>query len=158
MRRYALASLLALSLATPALAQTTIKDPWVRGTVAQQQATGMFMHITSAAGAKLVGASSPVAGVVEVHEMTMEGNVMRMRAIPALDLPAGKTVELRPGGYHVMLLDLKRTLQPGETVPVTVIVESGGKREAIEVKAPVRALSAMPGASMPGGSMPMAKP
>ena len=65
------------------------------------------MKITAPEGAKLVGASSPAAGVTEVHEMKMEGDVMKMRAMPFLDLPAGKTVELKPGGYHIMLLDLK---------------------------------------------------
>jgi periplasmic copper chaperone A len=125
-----------------ASAQTTIKDPWVRGTVAQQKASGAFMQITSANGGKLVSASSPIAGLVEVHEMAMDGTVMKMRAIPALDLPAGKTVELKPGGYHVMLMDLKQQLKPGETVPLTLVVEGkDGKRETIEVKAPVKPLA-----------------
>jgi periplasmic copper chaperone A len=128
-------------VSTAALAQTTVKDPWVRGTVPQQKATGMFAQITSAKGGKLVSASSPVAGVVEIHEMSMEGNVMKMRAIPGLDLPAGKAVELKPGGYHVMLMDLKQTIKAGDTVPVTLVVEGADKkRETIEVKAPVREL------------------
>jgi copper(I)-binding protein len=125
-----------------ASAQTTIKEPWVRGTVAQQKASGAFMQITSANGGKLVSASSPVAGLVEVHEMAMDGNVMKMRAVPALDLPAGRTVELKPGGYHVMLMDLKQQLKPGEAVPLTLVVEGrDGKRETIEVKAPVKPLA-----------------
>jgi copper(I)-binding protein len=125
----------------PAVAQVTVQEPWVRGTVAQQKGTGMFARITSAQPARLVSASSPAAGVVEIHEMTMDGNVMRMRAIPGLELPAGKTVELKPGGLHLMLIDLKQPLEPGKTVPVTLVVESGGKRENIEVKVPVRTLS-----------------
>jgi VCBS repeat-containing protein len=130
-------------LAAAAQAQTTVKDPWVRGTVAQQKATGMFAQITSTAGGKLVSASSPVAGVVEIHEMSMDNNVMKMRAVPALDLPAGKAVELKPGGYHVMLLDLKQQLKAGDTVAVTLVVEGkDGKRETVEVKAPVKALNA----------------
>jgi copper(I)-binding protein len=135
---------LSLLLATVAAsAQTTVKDPWVRSTVPQQMATGMFAQITSAKGGKLVSASSPVAGVVEVHEMSMDGNVMKMRAIPALDLPAGKTVALKPGGYHVMLMDLKQPLKEGETVAVTLVVEGADKtRETIEVKAPVKAMTA----------------
>lgn len=124
-------------------AQTTVKDPWVRGTVAQQKATGMFAQITSATGGKLVSASSPVANVVEIHEMVMAGDVMKMRAIPGLDLPAGKAVDLKPGGYHVMLIDLKQQLKPGEVVPVTLVVENAdGKRESVDVKAPVKALAA----------------
>jgi copper(I)-binding protein len=136
------AALLGLAATLPAHAQTTVKDPWVRGTVAQQKATGLFAQITSAAGGKLVSASSPVAGVVEIHEMTMEGSTMKMRAIPGLDLPAGRTVELKPGGYHVMLMDLKQQVKPGDTVAVTFVIEgAGGKRETLEVKAPVRPLA-----------------
>jgi hypothetical protein len=91
-----------------------------------------------------VAGSSPVAGVVEIHEMKMEGTTMRMRAVPALELPAGKAVELKPGGYHVMLMDLKQPLKTGDTVSVSLVVEAaGGKRETVEVKAVVRA---MPGA------------
>jgi periplasmic copper chaperone A len=123
-----------------AAAQTTVKDAWVRGTVPQQQATGAFMQITSTQGAKLVSASSPVAGVVEIHEMAMDGNVMKMRAIPGLELPAGKAVDLKPGGYHVMLMGLKQPLKDGETVPLTLVVEAkDGKQEKLEVKAPVKA-------------------
>jgi periplasmic copper chaperone A len=124
-----------------ACAQTTVKDPWVRGTVPQQQATGAFMQLTSAQGGKLVSANSPVAGIVEIHEMAMDGNVMKMRAIPGLDLPAGKAVDLKPGGYHVMLMDLKQPLKEGETVPLTLVIEGkDGKRETLAVKAPVKAL------------------
>ncbi|HMM84402.1 copper chaperone PCu(A)C [Azohydromonas sp.] len=129
------------ALAFSSFAQTQVKDPWVRGTVAQQKATGMFAQITSAAGGRLVEARSPVAGVVEIHEMAMDGNVMRMRAVPGVDLPAGQPVELKPGGHHVMLLDLKRALKDGEVVPVTLVVEGrDGKRETLEVQAPVRPL------------------
>ena len=132
----------AATIAVPAHAQTTVKDAWVRGTVAQQKASGMFANITSATGGKLVSASSPVAGVVEIHEMTMDGSTMKMRAVPALDLPAGKAVDLKPGGYHVMLMDLKQQLKAGETVTVTLVIEgAGGKRETVEVKAPVRPLA-----------------
>ena len=130
--------------AGPASAQPTVKEPWVRGTVAQQKSTGMFAQIVSPGGGKLVSASSPVAGIVEIHEMVMEGNVMRMRALAqGLELPAGKTVELKPGGYHVMLMDLKQEVKAGESIAVTLVVEGkDGKKETIEVKAPVKALGA----------------
>ena len=82
-----------------------------------------------------------MAGVVEIHEMAMDGNVMRMRAVPALELPAGKAVELKPGGYHVMLMDLKKPLAAGETVPISLVIETAGKRETVEVKAPVRPMA-----------------
>ena len=138
-------------LSTAAVAQTTVKDPWIRGTVAQQKATALFAQITSVQGGKLVSAASPVAGVVEVHEMAMEGTVMKMRAVAnGLELPAGKAVELKPGGYHVMLMDLKQAMTPGDTVPVTLVVEGkDGKKETLELKVPVRPL----GGAMPAGPM-----
>ena len=136
------AAVAALLIALPAAAQLTVTDPWVRGTVPGQMATGAFMKLQSAKDARLIEAASPVAGVVEIHEMSMENNVMRMRAVKALSLPAGRAVELKPGGYHVMLMDLKQQMKEGEVVPVTLVVESAGKRETIEVKAPVRAPTA----------------
>ena len=130
-----------LAIAASAHAQTTIKDAWVRGTVAQQKASGAFMHITSAQGGKLLSVSSPVAGVAEIHEMAMQGDMMRMRAVPALELPAGKAVELKPGGYHLMLMDLKTSSSAGETVPLTLVVEGkDGKRETVAVQAVVKPL------------------
>ena len=142
-----LAAAAALAVLPPSLAhaQVAVGDPWVRATVPQQQASGAFMTLTATQPARLLEARSPVAGVVEIHEMTMDGGVMRMRAIPGLDLPAGKPVAMRPGGYHVMLMALNRTLVAGEVVPLTLVVESGGRRETIEVKAPVRPLNAAAG-------------
>jgi len=135
-------AMLALLTAT-ASAQTSVKDAWVRSTVAPQKATGAFMRITSAQGGKLVAAQSPVAGVTEVHEMAMEGDVMKMRAVSALELPAGKAVELKPGGYHLMLMDLKQPLKTGESVPLTLTIEAkDGKRETLELSLPVRAAAA----------------
>ena len=128
--------------AFPVMAQVTVKEPWVRATVSAQKATGAFMQITSAQDARLVEAKSPVAGVVEVHEMVMEKDVMKMRAIKGLDLPAGKTVELKPGGYHVMLMDLKEQMKEGATVPVTLVIEGKDKkRSTVELKAPVKPLT-----------------
>lgn len=131
-----------LFAAFPAIAQVTVKDPWVRATVSAQKATGAFMQITSAQDARLVEAKSPVAGVIEVHEMVMEKDVMKMRAVKGLDLPAGKTVELKPGGYHIMFMDLKQQMKEGTTVPVTLVIESKDKkRSTVEVKAPVKPLT-----------------
>ena len=142
MKKLLLASTLSVA-AMAAPAQTSVKDPWVRGTVAGQKATGMFAQITSTGGGKLVSAASPLAGMVEIHEMAMDGNVMKMRAVPFVDLPPGKLVELKPGGWHVMLMDLKQELKVGESVPVTLVIEgAGGKRESVELKAPVKALAA----------------
>ena len=124
------------ALFSQAQAQVTVKDAWVRATVAQQKATGAFMQLQSSQDAKLISAQSPVAGVVEVHEMAMDGGVMKMRAVPSLALPTGKAVDLKPGGYHVMLMDLKGQVKDGDTVPVTLVVEGkDGKRQNIEIKA-----------------------
>ena len=126
-----------------AFAQVVVADPWVRGTVEGQRATGAFMTLTPAADQKLVAAASPVAKIVEIHEMAMDGGVMKMRAVPKLDLPAGKATELKPGGYHVMLMALAKPLAAGETVPITLTFEdAAGKRQAVEIKAPVRPLTA----------------
>lgn len=134
----------------PAWSQVTVSEPWVRGTVQGQKATGAFMQLKSADGAALVAAESPVAGVVEIHEMRMESNVMRMRAIPKLDLPAGQAVDLKPGGYHVMLMDLKQPLKKGDSVPIKLKVQGkDGKTQEVEVKAEVRDLTAAPA----GGGM-----
>ncbi|MEF8698081.1 MAG: copper chaperone PCu(A)C [Candidatus Accumulibacter sp. UW25] len=139
----ALALFCSLSSAAAIAADVEVKAPWVRGTVASQQATGAFMEITSKSGAALVGASSPTAGVSEIHEMTMAGGVMRMRAVPRLELPAGKPVQLGPGGYHVMLMKLKQPLKKGDVVPLTLQIEGRDKKiESIQVQAEVRELTA----------------
>ncbi len=120
-----------------------IKAPWVRGTVVGQQATGAFMELRSQGGSALVGASSPVAAITEVHEMKMEGTVMKMRPIARLDLPAGKPVKLLPGGYHVMLINLKQALKKGDTVPLTLQFEGPDKKiSEMRMSAPVRDLTA----------------
>jgi copper(I)-binding protein len=139
---------LALAVATgpsPAAQSIDVKQPWIRGTVHGQKATGAFMEITSSVPARLVAAASPVAGAVEIHNMKMEGGVMRMFAVDGIQLPANRTVKLAPGGYHVMLLDLKRTLNAGERVPMKLTVElAGGKRETIELDVEVRTVSGAP--------------
>jgi hypothetical protein len=124
-----------------------VKDAWVRASVQGQKATGAFMTLTAKSGAKLVSASSPVAGVTEVHEMKMEGDVMKMRAVPALDLPAGQAVALQPGGYHVMLMDLKAALPKDSTVPMTLVfVDAKGVQSKLDIKLPVAITSPKGGA------------
>lgn len=132
-----------LLIGASAFAQVDVKGAWVRGTVQGQKASGAYLEITSKDSATLVGAASPVAGTVEIHEMRMEGDVMRMRAVPRIALPAGKKVELKPGGYHVMLVDLKQPLAKGDKVPLTLRVEGADKKvTSIEVQAEVRDLTA----------------
>jgi len=136
-----LASLLALS-ATAALAQVEVKDPWVRATVQQQKTTGAFMQLTAKQDARLVELRSPAAGAVEIHHMSMANNVMRMRAVPGLDLPAGKAVDLEPGGYHIMLVNLNRQIKAGDLVPLTLVFEGKDKqRQTIELQVPARPLN-----------------
>ena len=131
------------------LAQSVeVKDAWARATVPGQKATGAFMKLTAKDTVKLVSAASAVAGVVEVHEMKMDGGVMQMRAVPGgLDLPAGKTVELKPGGYHVMLMDLKQALPKDSTIPLTLVFrDAKGTETKTELKLSVNAMvpAAMP--------------
>jgi periplasmic copper chaperone A len=120
-------------------AQVTVANPWVRTTVAQQTTSAAYMTITSSQGGKLVDASSPVAASAEVHEMKMDGDMMKMRAVDALALPAGKAVELKPNGYHMMLMGLKAPLKAGDVVPIKLVVEDAkGQRKTVDVKAVAR--------------------
>lgn len=123
--KHLITAALITACAASALAQNvTVTDAWARPTVQGQKATGAFMKITAKDNAKLVGVSSPAAGVAEIHEMKMEKDVMKMAALSnGLDLPAGQAVELKPGGYHVMLMDLKAPLLKDTTVPVRLMFQ-----------------------------------
>lgn len=152
----ALVSTLAAALASaPAWAQTAavkVEGAWARASVQGQKATGAFMRLTAKDGARLVRVESPAAGLAEVHEMKMEGDIMKMRAVPTLDLPAGKTVELKPGGYHVMLLDLKAPLAKDSSVPITLVVQDAkGVESKLNLTVPVG--TAAPGGATAGGTM-----
>ena len=134
----------AILLLAPAcvFAQVRVSDPWVRATVPQQKVSGAFMQLSSSKDMRLVEVRTPVAGTVEIHEMAMDKGVIRMRPVPGVDLPAGRTVGLKPGGYHMMLMDLKRQLKAGESVPLTLVLEAKDrKRQTVEVKAAVRPLN-----------------
>ncbi|MEQ1658969.1 MAG: copper chaperone PCu(A)C [Hylemonella sp.] len=149
---HALIAALAL-IAGAVHAQTVeVREAWVRSTVPNQKSSGAFMKLTAKEGTRLIGADSPVAGITEVHEMKMEGDVMKMRAVSALELPAGKTVELKPGGYHVMLMDLKTALKKDSTIPLTLLFKDAkGVESKVEVQLPVRGMA--PGAAMPASGM-----
>ncbi len=137
------------ALAKDNIADVAVKDAWVRTTVPGQKGTGAFMSLTAKSDLRLVGASSAVAGVTEVHEMTMNGDVMQMRAVAGVDLPAGKAVALQPGGFHIMLLDLKVALPKSATVPVTLLFKDAkGVDSKVELTIPVATTA--PG----GGAMP----
>ena len=129
-----------------AMAQSvTVKDPWIRGTVQGQSATGAFMELTGKSSARLVGADSPAAKTVEVHNMKMENGVMRMFPVEGIDVPAGKTVKLAPGGYHVMMMGLHKPLTEGQKVPLKLTFELANKqRETIDLSVEVRKVVARP--------------
>jgi copper(I)-binding protein len=128
-----------LVAAAAAQGQVEARAAWVRGTVQGQTTAGAYMELTSDRRASLLGAESPAAGRAEIHEMKMDGNVMRMRPVSRLDLPPGKTVELKPGGHHMMLVDLKRPLKKGDLVPIRLKVELSDKTiRTIQVMAEVR--------------------
>ena len=116
-----------------------VKDAWVRTTVPGQKASGAFMTLTAKEATRLVSISTPVASVAQVHAMKMDGDVMRMRALTeGLDLPAGIPVALTPGGYHVMLMDLKAALPKDSTIPLTLVFKDAkGVQSKLEVKLPV---------------------
>lgn len=138
---------LAALWAGQALAQNVqVKDPWARATVQGQKASGAFMTLTAKADTTLVGVASSVAGVAQVHEMKMDGGVMQMRALPkGLELPAGKAVTLKPGSFHLMLMDLKVPLQKDTTIPLTLrFKDAKGVESTLELRVPVST-------SAPGG-------
>ena len=140
LRNHYLGALLALLVASSAAAQALkVQNAWVRATVQGQKATGAFMQITAPTTTTLVGVSTPVAGLAEVHEMKMDGDVMRMRPLSqGLELPAGTTVQLQPGGYHLMLMDLKVPLQKDSTIPLTLSLrDSKGVPSTQELRIPV---------------------
>lgn len=132
-------------LAAGAHAQVTVKDPWVRATVPAAKASGAFMLLQSAQDARLVEVRSPVAGMVEIHQMSMDNGMMKMSAVDGIDLPAGKPVALASGGYHVMLMGLKQQMKEGDTIPLTLVVQKKDKKlETVDVKALVRPLNYSP--------------
>lgn len=132
----------ALSFATCAVAQVTVSDAWIRATVPVQKTGGALMTLQSARAVRVVAASTPVAGKVELHKMDMQGQTMKMAAVDAIALPAGQPVNLAAAGYHLMLLDLKRQLKDGDTVPLTLTVEDAArKRESVTVQVPVKPLT-----------------
>ena len=137
---HTLSLVIAMVLVAGVQAQTVeVKNAWVRATVQGQKATGAFMQITAPAASTLVSVSTPVAGVAEVHEMKMDGDVMRMRPLTqGLELPAGTAVQLKPGGYHLMLMDLKVPLQKDSTIPITLSLrDSKGVQSTQELRVPV---------------------
>ena len=126
-----------------AVAQTRVEDPWVRATVAGQPSSGAFMRITADTDSTLLSVTSPVARDVQIHEMSMTNDVMRMGPVDAVPLPAGKTVALEPDGYHVMLMGLNGQIKEGDQVPLVLTVKTAkGETEVVNITAPARAAMA----------------
>lgn len=121
----------------------TVKDAWIRGTVPGQTASGAFMELTAKANVRLVSVTTPLTKSAEVHNMTMENGVMKMFPVDGIDVPAGKTVRLASGGYHVMLTSLQKPLKPGDKVPMKLTFEladkmANKKRETVDLMVEVR--------------------
>lgn len=143
--------LAACMVCVPVWAQVKVEGAWARATVQGQKATGAFMKLTADKALKLVSVSSPAAGLAEIHEMKMDGGVMKMRAVPALDLPAQQAVELKPGGYHLMLMDLKTPLMKDASVSLTLTFrDAAGAETRQQVSLPVT--TGMPQGQMPGAA------
>ena len=135
-RQASVGIVLFIGLVSSAPAQVTVDRAWARATVANQTATGAFMRLTAQKDVQLIGARSPAAGVVEVHEMKMDGNIMRMRPIGVLPLKAGQPIELSSGGYHLMMMGLNRQIKAGDTVPLTLEFKAAdGSVAKVEVQA-----------------------
>lgn len=114
-----------------------IEHPWTRATPGGAKVAGGFMKITNTGSApdRLVGGSSTIAGIFEVHEMSMDGGMMKMRALEkGLEIKPGQTIELKPGSYHVMFIDLKSPIKEGEMIKGELVFEKAGK-VAVEFKA-----------------------
>lgn len=123
----------------------TVKDAWIRGTVQGQTATGAFMELTAKSNARLVGVSTPLTRSAEVHNMKMENGVMKMFPVDGIDVPAGKTVRLASGGYHLMLMNLQKPLNAGDKVPLQLTFElADKKRETVELAVEVRDIKGQP--------------
>jgi periplasmic copper chaperone A len=118
--------------ASPALAQVSIDQPWMRATAPGAKVAGGFMTVSNkgAAPDRLLGAASPVAERVELHVHVHEGGVMKMQQVPAFDIPANGKFVLKPGGAHLMFVDIKRQIKKGETIPVTLKFEKAGEVKA----------------------------
>jgi copper(I)-binding protein len=131
-------ALLAIACAASA-AEVRSENAWVRTPAPGQKTASAYVELTSASDTALVAAASPVAERVELHTMTLDGGVMRMRPLPRIDLPAGKTVKLAPGGMHLMLLDLKQPVKAGDKLPLVLTLRGpGGSTSTLKVEAEVR--------------------
>ena len=132
----------ALLIVGPATAAepVVVRDAWIRAPAPGQPVAGAYMEVTARAKSALVAIASPVAARSELHSTTMEGGIMKMRPAERIELAARRPVKFEPGGLHVMLVDLKRALKPGEKVPLVLTIErADSSRATVTVQAEVRA-------------------
>jgi len=138
--------------ATAQTGSVEVRDAWARATAGKAEIGAIYLTIESPVDDRLTGLSTPIASLAQLHTMTMEGGIMKMTRLPALDLPAGKPVKIEPGGTHIMLIGLTDKLSPGQSFPLTLLFEKAGKRE---VTVNVESVGAMGPEKATGGSMPM---
>jgi copper(I)-binding protein len=142
---WALSIALAAGLAVASDSAVKVEGAWARATVKGQMGSGAYMSLTAKEGTRLVGVSTSAAAMAEVHEMKMEGDVMKMRAVPVVDLPAGKAVDFKSGGYHIMLMDLKHPLALGSKLPITLTFKDAkGVQSQLELSVPVSTTAPKP--------------
>jgi copper(I)-binding protein len=120
-------------------AKVEVTQAWARATPGKSTIGSAYATVTAPAGDRLIAAATPVAGTAQIHQHTMENGVMKMRQVDAVPLPAGQPVTLSPGGYHIMLLDLKAPLVAGQSFPLTLTFEKAG---AVETKVMVGGVGA----------------
>lgn len=129
--------LAAVLLATASLqarsqsAAPVITHAWVKTTVPGGSVSAAYLSIKSAKPLKLVKAETPVAGIVEIHNMSMKDGVMEMKAVDTVDIPANKTVDLKPGGLHVMLMKVAKPIRPGDKVPLVLTFEATDNKPVV---------------------------
>ena len=139
-RRFSIASAFFFIASAASAADVKVENAWIRAPAPAQKTASAYVELTSSANAALVAASSPLAERVELHSMTLDGGVMRMRPLPRIDLPAGKTVKLAPNGMHLMLFNPKQPLKPGDKLPLVLSVQpSSGAATTLRIEAEVRA-------------------
>lgn len=138
--------LLTLLCVAQAQAQSVIvKDAWIRGMVPGQTVAGAYMELTAKSNVRLIGVTTPLTKSAEVHNMKMENGVMKMFPVDGIDVPAGKTVRLASGGYHVMLTNLQKPLKAGDKVPMQLTFElADKKRETVNLSVEVRDIRGQP--------------
>jgi periplasmic copper chaperone A len=145
-------------LASGAIAQSgdvRITNAWARATPGGAQTAAAYVTLVSSAGDRLTGASTPAAQKAELHTMTMDGGVMKMRQVDSIDVPAGQTVTLKPGGYHIMLVGLTEPLKEGQTFLLTLTFAKAGTQDVVVTVQKVGAMGPGNSTSMHGMDMPM---